>query len=179
MAIETLTALPDEFFAGDTVKVTTDGGDYPAPDWVRKLTFQGPTPFSVTATADGTDHLFTISSATTTAVEGGVYGWTEIAEADGERATIDTGTVWIKPDPTLTTQSWARQCLTLLRAHIQGRLPSGLTSHTINGTSINKMSLPEAVKMEAYFASRVAAEDAAKVVDGNDDANTIRIYFDR
>jgi hypothetical protein len=178
MAIETLTELPDEFYAGDTVIVSSSGGDFPAPTWTRTLTFQGPTPFTVDAAADGEDHLFTIASATTTAVEGGVYGWTEIAESDGQRATVDTGTVWIKPDPTVSVTSWARTCLTLLRAHIQGRLPAGLTSHTINGSSISKMSIPEAMKLESAFAARVAAEDAAKLTEGND-GNVVRIYFDR
>lgn len=177
MAIETLTAFPDEFFAGDTVKVIVSGSDYPAPTWTYKLAFQGPEAFTVTATADGEDHLFTLASATTSTKTGGVYGWTMIAESEGERATIDSGTTWMKPDPTVSVTTWAKQCLTLLRAHISGRLPSGLTSHTINGTSISKMSLPEAVKLEAHYAARVAAEDAAKA-PGND-SGVIRIYFDR
>lgn len=178
MAIEILSAVPDEFFAGDTVKIRLSSRDYPSPTWTYKLALQGPEAFTITADPDGEAHLFTIASATTSSKTGGVYGWTLIAESGGERATIDAGSTWMKPDPTVTVTSWAKTCLTLLRAHISGRLPSGLTSHTINGTSINKMSLPEAVKLEQYYSARVAAEDAAKVGVHND-SRTIQIYFGR
>lgn len=178
MAIETLTAVPSEFYAGDTVKILLPAGSYPAPDWTRKLSFNGPEQFAVTAADSGTGHLFTITSPLTASKTAGVYAWTEIAESEGERATVNYGNVWVKPNPTIGVTTWAQECLTLLRAHIKGRLPAGLTSHAINGTSISKMSLPEAVKLEAYYAARVAAEEASKLNSGND-AGTIRIYFDR
>lgn len=180
MAIDVLTALPDAFFAGDTVKVRSSPSGFAAPEWSGTLVFNGPDAFSVTATQDGTSQLYSITSTTTASIPSGIYSWAEIVvNDDGERATVGSGNVWIKPNASIEVLTWAAECLTLIRAHIKGRLPAGLQNHSINGSSISKIPLSEAVKLEQHFLARVNAEQAAQAGDEYGETNRIRLIFDR
>ncbi|WP_230685816.1 hypothetical protein, partial [Streptococcus pneumoniae] len=52
----------------------------------------------ITAGASGTDHLVTVTAATTAAYPTGDYTWTAWVEKTGERYTIGSGTVIVKPN---------------------------------------------------------------------------------
>lgn len=162
MPLDTLSEMPSEFTAGDTLIVGFSDSDFPAGDgWVLTLALKGPGQFNVIGVADGDAFTATLSSALTDDELPGVYDWTAVVALAGERATIGAGKVRMKPNLLSTAETWAKQCLDLLEAHISGRLPRGLENHTINGNSISKIPIDEAVKLRAYFKAEVAREEAA------------------
>lgn len=179
MAIDVLTSLPDAFFAGDTVKMRSSPAGFPAPDWVGTLYFNGPDAFSVEAVADGTSQLYTIPSTLTAGLPSGIYSWSESVESGDERTTTGAGNVWIKPNASVEVLSWAQECLTLIRAHIKNRLPAGLQNHSINGSSVSKIPLTEAVKLEQYFAGKVIEEQRLALNYDDGTNGRILLVFDR
>lgn len=162
MAVETLSAMPAQFVAGDTLKVTFGDADAPASEgWALTFAMKGPEQFTVGGVADGDDFLVTIPSTTTKDKLAGLYEWSAYAEKAGERITIDRGQVLMTANVGSVTESYAKTCLDLLEAHITGRLPSGLQSHTINGNQISKMSMKDAIELRNYFRAEVAREQSA------------------
>ena len=72
-------ALPAEITAGLDFQATVDAATYPAPDWTLRAVVRGPQAIDLTATADGTSHVFTADAATTAAWQPGAY-WYSLPE---------------------------------------------------------------------------------------------------
>lgn len=189
MAIQVLSTMPDAVTAGETFKVQFPNPlDYPAGVWALKVAFIGPESFTIEA---GADNLLTVATADTENRAPGVYTWRAYVEAAGERVFL-SGTGWVqygagqillRPNP-LTVSSdltWAQECLAQLRLHIRGRLPAGLTSHTIAGTAISKMDLKAAIELERVFMARVRqiTTTLAALSDESGEDDSIKISFDR
>ena len=180
MAIATKPNLPDSLYAGDTFKVLFSGGDFPAPDWGLDVYFSGKEQFSVAAEDSGADHLLTLDSGDTAARTPGVYTWAAVVSNEaGERQSIASGNIWIKPNPETGVLTYAEECLQLIEAHIKGRLPAGLASHTIAGNAISKISIMDAEKLRDKYRGEVYQELRAAITAAGGDPNSIQIEFTR
>jgi hypothetical protein len=90
---------PTRITAGDTITWRKALADYPATVWTLKYRLVNAAgKVDITASADGTDHLISVSSTTSAAYTAGTYTWTGWVEKAGERVTVGGGTMVITPD---------------------------------------------------------------------------------
>jgi len=157
-----LSAIPESFAAGTTVKYRKRFSDYPASaGWTLKLHLAGASVLAKTAAADGDDFVVTIAADdTASAFAPGLYKWVERVSKDGEVYEVASGTVTVLPNLAEATegseQEWVERAIAALKAHIEGRLPAGMESYQIAGRAVSKMPVKEAVSLLATFESRLA-----------------------
>lgn len=157
-----LSALPDSFAAGTTVKYRRRLSDYPAGvGWTLTLHLAGASVLAKTAAADGDDFVVTIAAEDTAgAFTPGLYKWVERVSKDSEVYEVAAGTVTVLPNLAEATegseQEWVERAIAALKAHIDGRLPAGMESYQIAGRAVSKIPIKEAVALLATFESRLA-----------------------
>lgn len=120
---------PGEIVAGDSAQWNVTLADHPAPDWVLHYAlFNKTANISFEATADGADHLVTLTAATTVAWAPGRYDWAAYVTNGDERETVATGVIIIKADPSLGVnrddRSHARKMLEAIEATLEGKATS-------------------------------------------------------
>lgn len=157
-----LSALPESFAAGTTVKYRRRFSDYPAgAGWTLKLHLASASVLARTAAADGDDFVVTITAEDTAgAFTPGLYKWVERVSKDGEVYEVASGTVTVLPNLAEASegseQEWVERAIAALKAHIEGRLPAGMESYQIAGRAVSKVPVKEAVALLATFESRLA-----------------------
>ena len=158
-----LSALPESFAAGTTVKYRRRLSDYPASaGWTLKLHLAGASVLAKTAAVDGDDFLVTIEANDTDGdFAAGLYKWVErVSNAGGEVYEVGRGTVTVLSNLAEASegseQEWVERAIAALKAHIEGRLPAGMESYQIAGRVVAKMPIKEAVALLATFESRLA-----------------------
>ena len=93
--------LPSTIFAGDKLEFTESDSNYKASDgWTMKYVLIHPTATKITidSSADGDNHKFTISSATSADYTVGEYRFLRYADNGTTEEHLDRGIVEIKPD---------------------------------------------------------------------------------
>ena len=158
-----LSALPESFAAGTTVKYRKRFSDYPASSgWTLRLHVAGASVLAKTAAADGDDFIVTIGAEdTTSAFASGLYKWVErVSNVDGEVYEVASGTVTVLPNLADATegseQEWLERAIVALKAHIEGRLPTGMESYQIAGRAVSRIPVKEAVDLLTTLESRLA-----------------------
>lgn len=95
----TPTTEPTSITAGDSLTWQRSLADYAADVWTLKYRLINSTAkLDLTATASGTNHLITISTAVSAAIAPGLYAWSAWVEKTGERVTIGSGTLRVLPN---------------------------------------------------------------------------------
>lgn len=158
-------ATPKYLSAGLTNKWTLSLPDYPAPDWevVYNLRCAGKTVINITSDADGSDHAIDISAATSAGYADGIYDYVAYATDGADKFEIERGTIEIKPDLSAATSSFdgrsqAQKIFDALEASILGLASADTISISINGKSIQRMSLDEKIKARDRYAAIVRSE---------------------
>ncbi len=158
-----LSTLPAQFAAGTTVCYRRRLADYPASGgWTLRLHLAGASVLAITATADGNDFIVTIAADDTAGgFSPGLYKWVErVTGAEGEVYEVATGSVTVRPNLAEATegseQEWIERAIAALKAHIEGRLPTGMESYQIAGRVVAKMPVKEAVGLLTSLESRLA-----------------------
>jgi hypothetical protein len=158
-----LTNLPDPFAAGTTVSYRRRLTDYPASaGWTLRLHLAGASVLAKTAVASGDDFIVTIEATDTEGdFTAGLYKWVErVSNAGGEVYEVGRGTVTVLSNLAEASegseQEWIERAITMLRAHIEGRLPAGMESYQIAGRVVAKMPIKEAMSLLASLESRLA-----------------------
>lgn len=176
------TQEPESFVAGDTVKWKKSLSDYPASaSWVLKYALRGAASIDLTATADGDDHLITISAATSEAYTAGTYKWTAYVEKASERYTIAEGYLTIKTDMVAATTITDR--VITLEADItaiNGFLGKNYkySSYAIAGRSLNNYSISELFTLRDRLQRELnSLKDADKIARGLATNKLIRVRF--
>ena len=180
--------------AGDTFSALRSWPDYPASDgWTLKLRLvprdvtSGAVAIDLTAAAEGDDHRFTGTAATTAGWKAGAYGWAEWAERSGEKYTTGTGLATISPDPRAIdpgtdTRSLAQRTLDdLLAAKAQWDASSGRQRrYKIGEREMEFASESELQDKIRFWEGRVAMEkiDAGQAA-GKKPRNRILTRFTR
>jgi len=163
----TLTALPDSFPAGTTVKYTRTVSDYPASGgWTLKLMLAGPATLSVTAAASGADHVVTVTAAQSAALAAGVYRWAEEVSKDAEVYRVADGTVTVNPNMNTAQpgdlQSQDEKLLAAVNAMIavrtgaSGSAPKDIEAYSIDGVTITKVPLEQLYRLRTSLGIAVA-----------------------
>lgn len=168
MAAPVPTQEPSIVVAGDTVKWTRSLGDYPASDgWTlsyRLINVAGH--IDIVATASGADHLVNVPATTTDGWSPGTYAWAAYVEKAGERYTVDSGTITVKPDlpaqlAGLEARSNARVILEELEAAFKDYVVNGqglVQRYTIGGREMWFRTSKDFVQQIEYWRKQVQDE---------------------
>ncbi len=184
MSIPTLTGIPRQFTAGDTVIFTETFQDYPATDWTAKLWLSliGGTPFSISASASGSDFLFNIAETTTQAIVAAQYEFSEVVTSNDntQRRTPKVGVVNILPNFAIAqTPSTAQAQLAAINDAITRLLASGEYSSTnFNGQSFSYADLDKLREYKVFLEAQMVNErNVLNVARGGCDPGRIGIQF--
>jgi len=174
---------PSEFIAGDTVKWKRCLQDYKASDaWVLKYAARGDAAFAITATADGDDHLVTISATTSAGYTAGKYKWVAYVEKSGERYTVDEGYFTVKPNLATGNGTITDERLQLEKdiAAIKAYLGKNYTyaNYAINGRSLTRYSITELFTLKDRLQRELnRLRDAEKIARGEGTGKRILVRF--
>ena len=171
MTAEIATQVPATLIAGDTWKWTRSLTDYPAGTWTLNYYFEnsGAT-FSVTATASGTTHSVTITSATTATYRPGKYRWYARANNGSEYYTVANEFGWLEvlADPAAAgkfdRRSHAQKVLDAVEATIEGRATADQLAMSIAGRSISRTPITELLTLRDKYRWEVMAEQDAEAL---------------
>ncbi len=162
-------------------------GDYPADTWTLTYYLRSGTDGdeeTLTATADGQDHLVSEAAATTAGWVAGTYYWSAIVSSGASRHTICTGSLKIKSNPAVTTttddRTDAKIILDSLVTAFKTRATRPEKKYTIQaaGRTFEFHTHEEFRREIAYWKSVVANEEAqAKADKGENTGNRILIRF--
>lgn len=181
--------IPYLFYSGDTVKwkITTLNSDYSNSDYTLTYYFRldsdGTTNFTVTATADSSDYLITLSASTTASLTSGVYNFIAYVTrtSDSARVTVDRGSIEVKPNlaaSTSATRTHAKKMLDLIESLLEGRATKDVSSYSIAGRSLNKMSIQELTDWRNYYKAEYNRELSRQRNENSDGSgNTIKVSF--
>lgn len=165
---------PTTLTAGDTVKWTRSLADYSAADsWVLKYRLiNAAETIDITATASGADHLVSVAASTTDAWVAGDYTWQAYVEKAGERYTVGTGTLKIKPDlaaaaagvDTRTTAAKMVADLEAASLDYATNGQGGVQRYTIGGREMWFEQAADFTERLEYWRGRLAAELAKESI---------------
>lgn len=180
---------PTEFTAGSLVqwKRADLAVDYPPTlyDLVYKARLRGGNnpEISATATNSNGEFLVTLTNAVTAAVVPGDYYWQAEIErkSDQARILVARGQWKIIPDLDQTNadpRSHAEIMLDKIQSLLEGRADKDVTSYSINGRSIAKMSVADLLSWRDYYKREVNLERRkADAAAGKPSSATVKVRF--
>lgn len=181
------TTEPTAARAGDTWRWSRSLSDYPADIWTLTYTlFNAASKISITASADGADHLVDVAPATTADYPAGAYDWVSHVSDGTDRFQVGAGSMSVLPDLSAVSsydgRSHARKMLDAIDALLEGRATSGqidLVTASSEHESITKR--PDLLlKMRQHYAAAVANEEqAAAIARGDNLGRIVQVRFAR
>lgn len=184
---ETPTTEPAAVVAGDTITWQKSISDYPAGTWTLKYRLiNSAGKIDITATADGTTHLVSVSASASASWTAGDYTWQAWVENGGatERHTVGSGTIEVKPNiavaTTLDARTDAAKIVDQLMAAYQSYTASNghLSEFSIAGRTVKYRSAAEILEQLNFWEARVAAEKRAeRIAAGIGAGNKILVRF--
>lgn len=157
-----LTEIPETITGGTSVTWRKTYGEFPADGgWTAKLYLAGASVFNKAATASGSDFVYALTNADTTALLPGVYSFWERVTQGGQSYDACTGRLTILADPATATagslQSYAEKTLAALLAFQAGNLTSGIRNYVIGDRSLEYYSPDEISKLIGVYRAQVEA----------------------
>jgi hypothetical protein len=187
MTVEIPTLEPTRFRAGDTISWSKSLSDYPASDsWVLHYRlWNQANKYDIDATADGSDHLVSVSAATSAAYKAGDYQWTSWVTLGSERYTVSAGRVTVLPDiaaitsPGYDSRTNAQKVLDLLDAAKLAHGPSAWTQeYEIAGRRMRFTSVVDFLKYYDRISADVRREKNAELMlKGGRPRNRVNVRF--
>lgn len=184
--------MQDTIVQGETLNYRARLPQYPATlGWVVTLYLNrrdGTTSATVTATADGDDHLLQASGTTTAAWLPGAYAWEVWAELGTERYRVGDGQLRVLPSLVgagagTDTRTDAQKALDNLRAAWLAFTASGTFtagSYSINGRTMTYRSVSELRQAISAAESDVKREEqAAAMAAGRPSARRVLVRMGR
>jgi len=180
--------MPSSITAGDTLLVSLGLTAYPATEWTVTFSFRAAegSAIDLTATASGSYHL--INEGPTSTVNwmaerySGFGRATNIADATLAQV-FWRGELEVLPNLATAegdydTRSWAKKCLDLIEAVLQGKASRDVLNSTIAGQSIGRMTPEQLWLMRDRFKAEYQAEQAADAAaQGKGQGSNICIRF--
>ena len=160
----TLTAIPAQIEAGDTVLFTESFADFAPGTYTLSLVLNNgaSTPTTIAATTSGTGFLFTLTAAVTAALTAGAYSFAMYATAGAARYTAKTGALTVLPNLSATAPpSFARAQVTLLQTALAELNSTGRQTVNFNGQSFTRANVADYQKQLVYWQAAVIREQAA------------------
>jgi hypothetical protein len=180
---------PLKIVVGDFIqwKKTSLAESYPpathSAEYVARVTAGGASEIKLPAIERSTYYLFQVSSATSAAFEVGYYHWQlEITEtASGNRIVVERGEFEAIPDLDnngADPRTHAEIMLDKIEALLQGRADKDVTSYSINGRSIAKMSISDLLTWRDYYRKEVLKERRDNAIAlGKPTKTTVKVRF--
>lgn len=162
--------------------------DYPvdeySAEYVARITGGGSSEIKLAATETNPEYyLFTVDSATSADFNAGYYHWQlEITKtATGDRLVVDRGefTAIVDLDVNGTDpRTHAEKMLTKIEAVLENRADGDLSSYSIAGRSLTKMSPDELLQWRDYYRRELASEKRKNAIKRGKKSNaTILMRF--
>jgi hypothetical protein len=180
---------PAEIYSGSLVqwKRADLAADYPPAsyDLIYKARLRGGLnpEMSVTATNSNGEFLVTLTNAVTAAAVPGNYYWQAEIErkSDNARILVATGQWKLLPDLDQTgadPRSHAEIMLDKIQSLLEGRADKDVTSYSINGRSIAKMSVTDLLAWRDYYKREANLERRkADAAAGKPSSATVKVRF--
>lgn len=158
--MDALSAMPESFAAGTTVKLRRTHELYPASDgWGLILYVTGAQVVNAVAVAAGDSFDITLSAAATGALSPGTYAWTERVIKAGEVADAASGFVTVTRNLAAAgpgdAQSFAEKTLPLVRAAIEAIVTGRMASYQVPGRGAEYLNLDELRKLEGELVADI------------------------
>lgn len=180
---------PTEIVVGDFLQWKRSDlvADYPlasySAEYVARITGGGANEIKIAATESGGTYLFTVDSDTSAEFSPGLYHWQlEITQtSSGNRVVVDIGDFEAIPDmdsnqadPRIHAEIMVDKIQTIL----EGKADSDVSSYSIAGRSLTKMSFQELVDARDYYKREVIAHNNRELVKrGKKNGATVQVRF--
>lgn len=169
--------------------------DYPSDSYtaryVARITNGGSNEIIITGTGQTTHYLFTVTSDGTTDpevsassdyVQGHYFYQLEIERnSDNERIIVDRGHFNILPDLDVNQadpRSHAEIMVGKIESILQGKADADVSSYSIAGRSLNKMTFEELIDARNYYKQELAKEtNKIDLKHGRKGSSTIQVRF--
>ena len=160
---------PEKIVIGDYLlwKRTDLVSDYPLADYsmeyVARLTAGGNTEIKVAATETNGTYVFEVDSSTSANYVAGFYHWQlEVTKTStGDRVAIETGTFTAVEDLDVNgadPRTHAEIMITKIQTILEGKADADVSSYSINGRSLTKLSYQELVDARDYYRKEYVTE---------------------
>ena len=179
---------PIAIYKGETVVWNRkDLTDYPvgsyAMSWVARLESNGGTSFSATVTEVDDYYKFTLDNSATGGYTTGDYFWVlkVTQSSDSEELILETGKITVKDNyfgSTGDTRSHAKIMLDKIESILEGRADADVSSYSIQGRSLNKISIQELLQWRDYYKAEYQKE-VAEFRTGNKEGSgrVVKVQF--
>ena len=186
------TSIPEKepvtIYKGETVVWNRkDLTDYPvgsyAMSWSARLESNGGTAFTATGTEVDDYYKFTLDNSATGGYTIGDYFWVlkVTQSSDSEELIIDSGKITVKDNyfgSTGDTRSHAKIMLDKIESILEGRADADVSSYSIQGRSLSKISINELLQWRDYYKAEYQKEIAKFRRDNNEGSGrVIKVQF--
>lgn len=183
------TTEPETFTVGDfgQWKRPDISANYPPSEYnltyVARLTSGGSSEIKVEATDLDGVHLFTVSSNDSDSYDAGLYHWQLEVEqiSSGNRVVIQNGDVEVVVDldeNNTDPRSHAQIMIQKINGLLEGKADSDVSSYSIAGRSISKMSFQELIDARDYYSRELIREkNKVAIKNGKGSSSTIKVRF--
>lgn len=180
---------PLKIVAGDFIqwKKTSLAATYPpalySANYVARIAAGNSSEIQIAATERDGYYLFVADSAATTAYPAGFYHWQlEVVQASsGNRVVVERGDFEVIADLDVSgadPRSHAEIMLTKIESLLQGRADKDVSSYSIQGRSIAKMSIVDLLQWRDYYRKEVAKERRDNAIAlGKPTKTTVKVRF--
>ena len=180
---------PTEVVVGDFIQWKRSDlvADYPpslySAEYVARITGGGSNEIKLPGTETDSYYLFTVDSDTSAEFAPGLYHWQlEITQtSSGNRIVVDIGDFTAIPDmdsnqadPRIHAEIMVDKIQTIL----EGKADSDVSSYSIAGRSLTKMSFSELMDAREYYKREIAHHNNKELLRrGKSNGSTIKVRF--
>jgi hypothetical protein len=161
--------------------------DYPpasySAQYVARITQGGNTEILITATESANYYLFTVDSVTSEDFVAGYYHWQleVIQTSSGNRIVVDNGHFTAIPDLDANgadPRTHSEIMLDKIESLLEGKADSDVSSYSIAGRSLTKLTFAELMEAKNYYQSKVLAEKRSdRIKRGKPSGTTVKVRF--
>ena len=152
-------------------------------NYVARITAGGASEIQIPATETSSYYMLTVSSATTAAFVSGFYHWQlEVTQtSSGNRIVVERGEFELVQDLDnngADPRSHAEIMLDKIQSLLQGRADKDVSSYSIQGRSIAKMSIVDLLQWRDYYRKEVLKERRDNAISlGKPTKTTMKVRF--
>jgi len=180
---------PETIIIGDYLlwKRTDLVSDYPlathSMEYVARITGGGSTEIKVAATESNGTYVFEVDSVTSATFVAGFYHWQlEVTEtASSNRVVIERGTFTAVEDLDVNgadPRTHAEIMIGKIESILQGKADADVSSYSINGRSLTKMSFQDLIDARDFYRKEYAKErQKERALAGENTGATILVRF--
>lgn len=158
--------FPDKISAGISLSLRATLPAYHPDDWALSAILRGPVAIDLIATADGSQHLFSATAATTATWSPGLYWYSVRASNGGEVQEVETGQLTVAADlaaagGSFDGRSFAQRSLEAIEAVLEKRASMDQERYRINNRELYRTPIADLLKLRDRFRAEVRQEQAA------------------